>query len=149
MVTFMQKNNILFLVAAAFLTLLIGLWLGCTPPKSEQETTLAYGKRLYESYCVTCHQEDGAGFAKLYPPLLNSDYLTEQNRKAVICLIKNGRKGELVVNGVTYNQPMPANKDLSEEAIAAITTYIYQTFAKQNIDVVTLEVQEALSECGS
>jgi hypothetical protein len=42
---------------------------------------------------------------------------------------------------------MPANPDMSDEAIAAITTYIYKNFAQKNIEIIPLEVQQSLSEC--
>ncbi len=33
------------------------------------------GKRSYEVKCSNCHQSEGQGLGKLYPPLAKSDYL--------------------------------------------------------------------------
>ncbi|MCK5470863.1 MAG: cytochrome c, partial [Cyclobacteriaceae bacterium] len=60
------------------------------------------GKRLYSLHCANCHQADGAGLARLYPPLKNSDYLIS-NRRESICGMRHGQKGEIIVNGVSFN----------------------------------------------
>ena len=41
----------------------------------------------------------------MFPPLNDSDYM-EANFNQVICLIKNGREGEMTVNGILFNEPM-------------------------------------------
>lgn len=116
-------------------------------PERDQQLTENWGANLFKTRCANCHQENGSGLGELYPPLANSDFLTDANRSKVICLIKNGYTGQLVVNKKTYNQPMPANTDMSDEAIAAISTYIYKQFAQKNIEIIPLEVQQTLSEC--
>lgn len=116
-------------------------------PKRDQELNENWGASLYETRCSNCHQANGEGLGKLYPPLANSDFLTEANRSRIICMIKNGYSGELTVNGKTYQQAMPANTDMSDEAIAAICTFIYKNFAQKNIEIIPMEVQQALSEC--
>ena len=82
------------------------------------------GKKLYALHCSNCHQEDGSGLAKLYPPLRNSDYLNESVDR-IICQIRNGAEGEMIVNGITFNMPMPAKPGLSALEIGEISTYIY------------------------
>lgn len=82
------------------------------------------GKNLYDTYCANCHQQDGTGLGKLIPPLNNSDYLTE-NMGRTARIIKYGQEGEIIVNGISYNQPMPANPKLTNLEIARIMTYIY------------------------
>lgn len=83
---------------------------------------IVQGKQLYEMHCSNCHQADGSGFARLYPPLAESDYLLSDLPRAA-CLIKNGMNGAIHVNGVEFNQMMPAN-DLTPLEIAEILTYI-------------------------
>lgn len=92
---------------------------------------MVQGKKLYETYCSNCHQTDGKGFAKLYPPLAGADYLLD-NLPAAACIIKNGMEGELEVNGVTYNQMMPANQSLTPLEIAEILTYISNSWGNES-----------------
>lgn len=104
------------------------------------------GRDLYLKHCANCHQENGGGLGRLYPPLNKSDYL-QGNVEKVICLIRNGISGEIVVNGVEYNQPMPGIPDLTPLEVAEITTYIYNQWEMQEglIDVKTTE--KTLGNC--
>lgn len=104
------------------------------------------GKALYTTHCSNCHQSDGAGLGKLYPPLAQSDYMMNKV-PSTICLIKNGIKGEIVVNGVTYNQQMPGLKQLSNLEIAEISTYIYNAWGNERGFVTVQEVEQALNNC--
>jgi mono/diheme cytochrome c family protein len=104
------------------------------------------GKSLYTTHCSNCHQENGSGLGKLYPPLAQSDYMANK-LPATICLIKNGIKGEIVVNGVVYNQEMPALDQLTNLEIAEISTYIYNTWGNERGFITVQEVEKALNNC--
>lgn len=107
---------------------------------------LVQGRKLYIAHCSNCHQEDGTGLRKLYPPLQNSDYLAD-NVHRTICLIKHGINEKIVVNGIPYHQPMPANEKLTPLEIAEIATYIYHTFTDANKLIAVKEVDLALKNC--
>lgn len=104
------------------------------------------GEVLYKKYCTNCHQSDGSGLGRVYPPLTKSDFM-ETNFGEVICIIKNGREDELWVNGVMYNQPMKSNPSLTELEVAELATYIYNTWSNQRGLVEVGEVTSALSAC--
>jgi cytochrome c551 len=104
------------------------------------------GGQLYEVHCSNCHQKNGAGLGKLFPPLNTSDYL-DKNFNEVICLIKNGKNGPLLVNGVQYNKEMPAIQALTDLEIAEITTYIYNTWGRQRGIVEVKEASLILEKC--
>jgi mono/diheme cytochrome c family protein len=132
--------GILFLTAA------------CTPrpggdssPKFKQY--YVQGEQLYISHCSNCHQENGSGLGLLYPPLDTSDYM-QKHLEDVVCIIKNGKEGVLVVNGKSYNQKMPALV-ISDLEIAEITTYIYNTWSHQRGLVDVKLVSEILKSCDS
>lgn len=107
---------------------------------------LVEGKRLYQLHCANCHQIDGTGLARLYPPLKNSDYLIS-NTQEVICGIRHGQKGEIIVNGVVFSQEMPANLQLTPLEIAEITTYIYHDFADTAQVLTPSGIQQMLKLC--
>jgi len=110
------------------------------------EQYMVEGQQLYNQYCSNCHQPNGEGLAKLYPPLKNSDYL-KQNTDKAICSMKNGLNGEIVVNGVTYNQMMPGVPTLTELEIAEIATYIYNSWGNDKGMITIKQVQESLKNC--
>ncbi|MBR9997798.1 MAG: cytochrome c [Cyclobacteriaceae bacterium] len=92
---------------------------------------LVEGKRLYLLHCSNCHQENGKGLGRLYPPLKDSDYLKNMdNLYKVVCSIKYGQSEVIIVNGISYNQPMPANPWLTDLEIAEIITYVYSTWGE-------------------
>lgn len=109
------------------------------------EQYLINGEMLYKQNCTNCHGKEGEGLKNLYPPLKNADFFENQN--AVICIIKNGASGEMVVNGKTYNQAMPANRKLYPLDIAQLTTWMYHEFQDDMRVIETDTVKAVLKRC--
>ncbi|HMP98610.1 MAG TPA: cytochrome c [Cyclobacteriaceae bacterium] len=107
---------------------------------------MVQGEKLYKTHCSACHQVDGSGLGLIYPPLNTSDYM-EENFEQVICLIKNGIKGEIVVNGKNYNMEMPGLPQLTDLEIAEISTYIYNSWSHARGPVSPQEVNKILDGC--
>jgi len=82
----------------------------------------------------------------VYPPLGPSDFM-ENNFDNVLCQMKYGKKGPLIVNGKEFNQPMPGVRSLTELEIAEIATYIYNTWGHERGMVDVAEVAGALKKC--
>ncbi|MCI0922578.1 c-type cytochrome [Sphingobacterium rhinopitheci] len=101
------------------------------------------GQKLYVQHCQNCHGSKGEGLGKLYPPLTDDNYFKE-NRALLSGIVKNGMRGEIIVNGEKYNQEMPANKQLTVVDIAYILTYITTNFGKSDVIYSTEEVIENL-----
>jgi mono/diheme cytochrome c family protein len=107
---------------------------------------LIQGQRLYTSHCSNCHQQNGEGLGRLFPPIAQSDYLII-NPEKVICGIKNGMRGAIVVNGTGYNQPMPANTQLTDLEIAQIMTFIGNSWGNEMGLFKTEDVRKVLADC--
>lgn len=96
---------------------------GCFTNKQHQ------GERLYVQHCSGCHGEQGQGLGTLIPPLAGSDYLA-QHREQLGCIIRQGLRGPIVVNGVRYNQQMlgvqdtATHKHLSPAQITNLLNYL-------------------------
>ncbi len=67
----------------------------------------------------------------------------------VICLMKNGKKGEVIVNGKSFNKEMKGISTLTDLEIAEIATYIYNTWEHQRGIVDVQEVSRIISKCDS
>jgi cytochrome c551 len=104
------------------------------------------GETLYQKHCSNCHQKDGTGLGRVYPPLATSDYM-EKNFSDVICLMRYGKKGELIVNGKNFNKVMPGIPILTDLEIAEIATYIYNTWSHQRGIVEVKEVNRIFKAC--
>jgi len=104
------------------------------------------GEQLYKKHCSNCHQANGTGLGRVYPPLNQSDYM-EKNLERVLCLMKNGMEGELVVNGISFNQAMPGVPTLSDLEIAEIATYIYNSWEHQRGIIEVSNARQVLNNC--
>ena len=103
------------------------------------------GKNLYTTFCSNCHTEEGIGMGRLIPPLKNADYLMiDLGRSARI--IKYGQSGPLTVNGVDFNQPMPANPKLTNLEIAELITFISNSWGNEAKGVTIDEIEDALKK---
>lgn len=110
-----------------------------------KEQMVINGRELYVQHCANCHQENGSGLGDLYPPIADSDYL--KNKEQIICMIRYGASGDMVVNGKTYNQAMPANRNLYDLDIASIVTFIYNEWGDEQVITSADTVHEVLENC--
>jgi len=107
-----------------------------TETPAAQEEPFAAGKKIYMEKCIVCHQATGEGIAGAFPPLKNSDYLLADKVRAVAQVL-NGSNEVMVVNGQSFNAPMPPQVDTKEDAVAVIN-YVLNSFGN-NGGTVTLE----------
>jgi mono/diheme cytochrome c family protein len=103
------------------------------------------GEQLYTANCAKCHGREGEGFLRLYPPIHDSKYL-RQNVSKLPCIIRNGLKGEITIEEITFNQIMPAIQTLKPTQMSHIITFMQQ---KWNHPVTELTVSKWLEECNS
>lgn len=130
--------------AALFILLLSTL--SCQSDEEiKRQRYITEGILVYKNNCANCHQTNGAGLAALYPPIAGSDYLV--NKNSVICLIRYGQQGPIVVNGKRYNRPMPAQPQLSALEIAELTTYIYNEWGGETKLTDVKAVTPVLEQC--
>ena len=122
------------------------LLINCTPKDPKFQQYFVEGEQIYLQRCSNCHQKDGKGLGLVYPPLAPSDFL-DKNFEAVICLMKNGRQGEMTVNGKVYNQPMKGIPALTELEIAEIATYLYNTWGRERGLVSVNDAGKILQIC--
>ncbi len=82
---------------------------------------------LYAANCAACHQPDGKGLPGAFPPLANSDMIKKDPWYLVEATVK-GMSGPLTVNGVEYNNVMPAMSYLSDDDLSTILTYVLNSW---------------------
>ncbi len=116
----MTSGNCEKLIRTALGVTLAGLLIVVMAPLAAAQEDL--GEDVYGRNCVGCHQPDGEGLTGNFPPLAGNANV--QDAAYVEDVIRNGKQGELVVNGVTYDGVMPAFGQLSDEEIAAVIDYV-------------------------
>jgi mono/diheme cytochrome c family protein len=120
--------------------------MACTPTDPKLKQYLVEGERLYVQHCSNCHQRDGQGLRRVYPPLAGSDFLPS-NLPRVVCSMKYGLQGEITVNGVMYNQAMPGVLSLTELELAEIATYLYNSWGARGGLIDARQVGPMLDSC--
>ncbi|HTV01815.1 MAG TPA: c-type cytochrome, partial [Luteitalea sp.] len=99
----------------------------------------AAGAKVYETYCVSCHQRDAKGDGARFPPLAGTNWVTG-NKQRLISIVVHGLNGEIEVEGRRYNDVMPAHGFLTDDQIAQVLTYLRQNFGNYGQGVLKDEV---------
>ena len=98
------------------------------------------GSILYNTYCASCHQQNGKGDNNRFPPLAGSDWVTGDKDK-LLGVILNGLNGPIKVNGQSWDGLMPPHSGyLDDHAIASISTYIRQNFGNKASAITSMDV---------
>ncbi len=105
---------------------------------------IAQGRRLFTSICAACHQPTGRGLPNVFPPLAGSDFLNADKNRAIQTVIF-GRQGEVVVNGLKFNNSMPSFP-LNDQDIANALTFVYNSFGNSGLEVTPEEVEALRSQ---
>jgi len=122
------------------LTLVVMLTAWRPVQSDELAKSKARGKVLYEELCVACHMADGTGMEGVFPPLAKADYLLKTPAKAIHA-VKFGQEGEVTVNGVVYNNMMPA-PGLSDQEVADVMNYILNSWGNKGKYVPVEDVKK-------
>lgn len=135
------------IISIAFSMLIICIFLSaCTEDEVKYQRYYADGSQVYQVHCQNCHMKDGSGLANVIPPLTDSTFLRE-NRKDLACYIVYGLADTIVVNGITYQTPMPAEKHLAAIDIAKVLTYITNSFGNKQGIYDVKEVEKNINNC--
>jgi nitrite reductase (NO-forming) len=105
-----------------------------------REQQIAKGQALYSTTCASCHQATGQGLAGAIPPLARSDFLAKNENKRVIRVVLNGLSGPVRVNGSTFDSAMPPLGHLSDDDVANILSYVFNSWGNDRGLVAPAEV---------
>ena len=104
--------------------------------------------KTYATHCANCHGAQGEGLQRLIPPLAGADYLT-RHRGQLACLLRQGLRGPVVVNGVEFNQVMPAADDhLTDSQLTNLLNFVQTSWGNHGEVFTINEVRTQLQGCG-
>jgi nitrite reductase (NO-forming) len=106
-----------------------------------KEEQIALGKNTFIQNCAACHQAEGTGIPGSFPPLAGSDFLNADKDRAM-GIVKNGFSGKITVNGKPFDGVMPS-LSLSDEQIANVLTFVYNSWGNKGFRVSPEEVAKA------
>ena len=94
-----------------------------TAPKTTLSPSARRGEQVYLACCVACHQPEGKGLPKVFPPLAGSKRLLGPTEVPVRIVLK-GLQGPLEANGEQYDSMMPGHEALlTDQQVADVLNY--------------------------
>ncbi len=129
-----MKKIIFSVVAISCFSLCIFAKQGDTP------ASIARGEKLYQTYCLTCHQKSGNGVPHMNPPLVKTSYVTGDKKKLITWVLK-GSTENIPIDDKTYSNNMPAQNYLKDDQIADILTYVRNSFGNTASAIVPADVK--------
>jgi mono/diheme cytochrome c family protein len=109
--------------------------------KASAKASMVKGQKVYELYCLPCHQVDGSGVFNMNPPLIKTPFLLGDQKKLIQIILK-GLNEDIEVDGNTYSNPMPPFGDiLKDEEIADVLTYVRNSFGNKASVITPAQVK--------
>ena len=106
----------------------------------DSKTSIQNGKTVYETYCMSCHMENGEGVPGAFPTLVKTGNLTDKNR--LVNIITKGMRGAIVVKGTKYNAEM-AGVELTDKEVADVINYIRNSWGNKTAMIQAGEIAAA------
>jgi mono/diheme cytochrome c family protein len=105
-------------------------------PMPARDAFVRRGAKIY-TRCTGCHGADGKGDAANYPSLAGSAWATGPTQRFAM-IVLNGLQGP-TSTGKAYAAPMPPQgAGLTPEDLAAVMTYVRNSFGNEVGDVVSV-----------
>lgn len=111
-----------------------------TPPPQAEMTA---GKAIYARDCIPCHEADGSGAPRIYPPLPGNANLQSADPSSTLRIILDGAQ-TVTTPRAPNTGSMPAYaKELSDQQIADVTNYIRNSWGNVAPLVTPAQVRKA------
>lgn len=98
------------------------------------------GKKIYDTYCLACHQADGMGVPNMNPPLSKTSWVTGDKTKLIQVVLK-GFAVSVPIDGEDYSNNMAPHNFLKDQEIADVLTYVRSSFGNKSSAVTSAEVK--------
>jgi mono/diheme cytochrome c family protein len=110
-----------------------------TAPPPQQ---MADGQRIYRSGCIACHEVDGSGAPRIYPPLPGNANLQSADPTSTLRIILDGAT-TVTTPRAPNKGSMPSYPKLSDQEIADVATYIRNAWGNAAPAVTPEQVAKA------
>jgi mono/diheme cytochrome c family protein len=109
---------------------------------------LGKGKAVFDNICALCHGPDGAGKPNQAPPLVGSEW-AQGSPNRVIRIPLLGLTGPIQVKGQEWNLTMTPFNILSDEDLAAVLTYVRQSWGNKASAITPEQVKAVRADLGN
>jgi mono/diheme cytochrome c family protein len=109
-------------------------------PRPANAEMMAAGRKVYEQHCAACHGDRGQGVSEMHPALAGNRAVTLASHNN---LVQGIRQGGFMPTTAGNRQPFgmpPYGQMLNNDEIAAVATFIRQSWGNFAAPVSTLDV---------
>ena len=107
------------------------------------EAGMKDGAQIYAHYCIACHEADGSGAPRIYPPLPGNANLQSADPASAIKIVLDGAETITTARAPnTGSMPPYANK-MSDQDVADVVTYVRNAWGNAAPAVTPAEVAKA------
>lgn len=99
------------------------------------------GKIVYLQHCLSCHQVDGGGVPHLNAPLDGATAIVGKDKAKLISIVLKGMADRVEIDGEYYSNSMASHKDLTNQQIADVLTYVRNSWTNKASAVTPAEVK--------
>ncbi|MFY3386644.1 c-type cytochrome [Paracidovorax sp. MALMAid1276] len=118
------------------------------PPPAPPAAAMARGAKVYEQQCAQCHGGEGQGESGAFPPLAgNRAVMLADPTNLVRVVLQGGYLPATAGNPRPHGMP-PFQQVLSDDDIAAVTTFVRNQWGNRAPAVGTIEVYRARERRG-
>jgi cytochrome c oxidase cbb3-type subunit 2 len=115
-----------------------------------EDSMFARGRVVYGSLCGLCHGNDGLGKPGQVPPLAGSEWVNAKSVQRAARIALAGINGKIQAEGRDWNLSMtPMGAALSDSDLAAVLTFVRQSWGNQAGAVTADEVQAVRAAIGA
>ncbi|WGD55979.1 cytochrome c [Bradyrhizobium sp. CB1650] len=110
------------------------------------EAEMKAGQAVYARFCIACHEADGSGAPRIYPPLPGNALLQSDNPASTLRIMLDGAHTVTTPRAPNTGEMPAYAKQLSDEQIAAVTNYIRNSWGNAASLVTPADVAKARSQ---
>jgi mono/diheme cytochrome c family protein len=111
-----------------------------TPPPPAEMTA---GAAIYAHACTSCHEADGSGAPKIYPPLPGNALLQSSDASSTLRIILDGAQTITTARAPNPGSMPAYAKQLSDQEVADVTNYIRNSWGNAAPLVTAAQVAKA------
>jgi mono/diheme cytochrome c family protein len=108
-----------------------------------QESEMKAGQAVYARFCIACHEADGSGAPRIYPPLPDNALLQSADPSSTLRVILDGAHTVTTPRAPNTGEMPAYAKQLSDEQIAAVTNYTRNSWGNAAPLVTAAQVKKA------
>jgi mono/diheme cytochrome c family protein len=107
------------------------------------EANMKAGAAIYAHACVACHEADGSGAPRIYPPLPGNALLQSADPASTLRVILDGAQTVTTPRAPNTGSMPSYARDLSDQQVADVTNYIRNSWGNEATLVTPGQVAQA------